>query len=762
MKRLGFVFAAVFFPVLFAVNFVGSGALAVVCAALAAVGAALIVFRKRLRIIPAAVCGAALIAAAVCHIAAGYLYRIPAQRLVGETINARVQVAEDADGARHVVRIKQADCGGERVKIRGKVVCYIYDETLRAYDTFDAELVLRQPGGSEGSMRRNRADGIFLYADVVSRGPTSYDERRFPQGWALDVRRHIVQTLAERVGGEDGAFAAAVITGDSSALSDDTLAAARAAGVSHLMAVSGLHLSVLNGFLLVIMERLRLNKWASGGVCILFTLGFMAVAAFTPSILRAGIMSIIMFLGRMLGRESDSLNSLGIAVALIGFINPYSAVSASLILSALATLGIVVFSPVLMDHAARRFKMPKAVRWAVNAVFVTASAVLFTLPASIVYFSEVSALSVVSNLLLSVPVSVVLACGLLLAVFVYVPGLGVVAAFPVRVCAAFSLFVIRRLAALPLTTVYLRRGETLIWLAFTAALAIGYFALRKRFKFCKKYLAALSAGVLLVSAVCGFFAVRGRLRLEFLDVGQADCSFAAVNGHAVVVDCGADSVDTARRLIGELKGRGVYSVDTLILSHFHDDHAAAAAALMRDMRVGELIVPAVPDNMELRREVLSAADRYGVTVYEVDGDRQAAVGELQLEIYGEHVRNGDTEENERCLIVNLNYGDFNCLFMGDAGFETEEYLVGKYGEHLQAEILKAGHHGSNGSSGYAFLNEVLPQLIVVPMRSGAWLPGEQGLARLQSTGAPVYQTGIYGDVAVSVLPDGRFYVEENQ
>ena len=75
-------------------------------------------------------------------------------------------------------------------------------------------------------------------------------------------------------------------------------------------------------------------------------------------------------------------------------------------------------------------------------------------------------------------------------------------------------------------------------------------------------------------------------------------------------------------------------------------------------------------------------------------------------------------------------------------------------------MLKAGHHGSNTSSGYAFLNKVRPRLIVVPMRAGARLPGAEGLARLQSTGAPVYQTGIYGTVNIAVLPDGRFYVEE--
>lgn len=342
----------------------------------------------------------------------------------------------------------------------------------------------------------------------------------------------------------------------------------------------------------------------------------------------------------------------------------------------------------------------------------------------------------------------------------FVPGLNLVVAFPVKVLGSFVLGVIRWLASLPFTTVYLKRGPTLVWLGFTGVLLAGYFVFRRRAKPSKRYLAALCAAVMLVSALAGMFGGRDRLRLSFLDVGQADCSVARLGGSTVVIDCGLDSSNTVNTLSSELKAQGVYSIDTLVVSHYHDDHAGGVASLLRSMPVGELFIPEQTDQAAVKREILNTAQERGVTVYEVGGEMEISVGEMRLALYASHMELADVDENERCLVANLHYGDFNCLFMGDAGFQTEDYLVWKYGDLLESEVLKAGHHGSNTSSGYAFLNKVRPRLIVVPMRAGARLPGAEGLARLQSTGAPVYQTGIYGTVNIAVLPDGRFYVEE--
>ena len=165
MKRYGWVFAAVCFPVLFGMNYVPVNALPILCAAAFAVALALFFLRKRIRIVPAALCGAAAFVAVLCYTVASYVYQVPAQALDGKTVEARVQVVEEPEDARHVVRVVRAELDGEPVRVPGKLVCYIYDEPLQAFDTFDATLALRLPGtGSQ--IRRERADGVFLYADV--------------------------------------------------------------------------------------------------------------------------------------------------------------------------------------------------------------------------------------------------------------------------------------------------------------------------------------------------------------------------------------------------------------------------------------------------------------------------------------------------------------------------------------------------------------------------------------------------------------------
>lgn len=101
-----------------------------------------------------------------------------------------MQVVEEPEDARHVVRVVRAELDGEPVRVPGKLVCYIYDEPLQAFDTFDATLALRLPGtGSQ--IRRERADGVFLYADVETRGEANRPDRLPVQSAVLAVRSHM-------------------------------------------------------------------------------------------------------------------------------------------------------------------------------------------------------------------------------------------------------------------------------------------------------------------------------------------------------------------------------------------------------------------------------------------------------------------------------------------------------------------------------------------------------------------------------------------
>ena len=123
MKRYGWVFAAVCFPILFGMNYVPVNALPILCAAAFAVALALFFLRKRIRIVPAALCGAAAFVAVLCYTVASYVYQVPAQALDGKTVEARVQVVEEPEDARHVVRVVRAELDGEPVRVPGKLVC---------------------------------------------------------------------------------------------------------------------------------------------------------------------------------------------------------------------------------------------------------------------------------------------------------------------------------------------------------------------------------------------------------------------------------------------------------------------------------------------------------------------------------------------------------------------------------------------------------------------------------------------------------------
>ena len=185
----------------------------------------------------------------------------------------------------------------------------------------------------------------------------------------------------------------------------------RAVGASHLLAVSGLHAAVLSQAILALLLLLKVpNKAAhlaaAGGVFL-----FMALTGFQPSIIRAGIMCMVYLFGKILGRQPDSLNSLGLSVFAITAVNPYAVNDVGLLLSFSATFGILVLYPAFKrafgDRLRQRKRLPRLLAGPVNSFGLTLSATAPTLPVSLLAFGQISLISPVANLLMVFPASAV-------------------------------------------------------------------------------------------------------------------------------------------------------------------------------------------------------------------------------------------------------------------------------------------------------------------------------------------------------------------
>lgn len=240
----------------------------------------------------------------------------------------------------------------------------------------------------------------------------------------LQLMRDTIKTrIYSLLPNENGAIAIAMLLGDSSAISDKTISAFSLTGVSHLFAISGLHLSIWVMGLYYLLDKIGFNKRINSTITILFTLFFMLLTGFTESISRAGIMLIVMALGNLLQRGADSVNSLGVAAFIILMFNPFAAANASFLLSFSATLGILVlFKPINIVFIKHTMRIKyKALRRALNALLsvfsISLCASIATLPVSAFVFGSVSLISPIVNVFISHAATLLMVTGGFAAIF---------------------------------------------------------------------------------------------------------------------------------------------------------------------------------------------------------------------------------------------------------------------------------------------------------------------------------------------------------
>ena len=222
----------------------------------------------------------------------------------------------------------------------------------------------------------------------------------------LRLRIKMASVILHFLPNDYGAVITGLVLGDMSNLSERTENAFRFCGVSHLFAVSGLHVSVWSVLIFGFLKKLGLTFKKSSVLASLFCLFFMSLTGFNPPVVRAGFMLIMLFSANLFRREADSFNSIGFALTVMLTINPYNAVSVSLLLSVFATLGILILYPRLSYYASAHLKKIKNDRLKSAAtslssiILISVSVTVFTIPIYIFTFKSISTLQIISNILM--------------------------------------------------------------------------------------------------------------------------------------------------------------------------------------------------------------------------------------------------------------------------------------------------------------------------------------------------------------------------
>lgn len=584
------------------------------------------------------------------------------------------------------------------------------------------------------------------------------------------LRRSVERTVDATLQGPSAALLKGILLGHRAQVPEEVLASFTEIGLTHILAVSGLHVGLITLIAVFVFSLLRLPRpFMTGAVLVVLVL-YACMTNLTPSVIRASIMAGLFLTGAAMDRQTDAVNILAVAALAILLVWPRAAFDLSFQLSFVATLSI------LLGYARFRVLLPAALRqstawwkrWLVDGFGVSLAAQLGTLPIIASAFFKISLVAPVANLFVGPLVFVATTLGVLAAVA------GPFSLDVARLLSAANWLSLQGmiqyaswLAEIPHASIYVPKPS--MW--FIAAYYVVFLAVLvpPRFLTLRRGIIAL-----LVAGVCGAgwhlgFKPR-ELIITAIDVGQGDAVLVECpNGYTLLVDGGnrTPEFDTgARVVLPFLRAKGIRRLDAVVVSHPHVDHYGGLAAILDAMPVAEVIDSGLTaGTVRFRRwlDTLTAARtrRRAVSA----GDSLRGMGDVRGVVL--HPASGFTGGagvpaegyNNASVVLRLAYGDFSILLTGDIEIEAEQNLLERR-VPLQSTVVKAPHHGSRTSSSLAFMEAVRPRAVVVSV--GAWNPfghpAPQTMARYRQFNAAIYRTDLNGGIVIRST--GRsFYVE---
>lgn len=666
-------------------------------------------------------------------------------------LNAAVQM--DGDVAETVVRASdygfETDYGSAvdgKVTLDGrsyKTRIYLKEkQELKPGDTLAGEFRFRitTPGGSEpATYHKGRGMFLLLYQkgelSLGSAGKRTLGDR------VAELRKSLKDTLTQCFPEDTVPFAKALLLGDTNDLSYETDTNFKISGIRHVVAVSGLHVSILFALLSAVTFR---KRFLTGLVGFPLLALFAALAGFTPSVTRACLMWGLTLLALLFDRDYDSATALSFAALTMLLGNPLVITDVGFQLSVGSVAGIYLFSGRMRKWILSLFgklerKSVKAffVRWFAGSVSITLGAMAVTTPLCALYFGTVSLVGVVTNLLALWVISFIfygLLAVCLLGVFWQggAMSLAWLIAWPIR----YVLKVADWMAGIPLAAVYTRSAYIVVWLVFVYVL-LGLFLFRKNRKpamlFCCAVLGLCAA--LLASWVEPMV---DDVRFTVLDVGQGQCLLLQSGGRTYMVDCGGDrDGETADIAAEALLSQGIARLDGLIVTHGDRDHAGSVANLLTRVDTDLLILP--PEAGERKFETS------GEVVYATN-DLVLTYGDTVLRVFSSQIpENG----NESSLCVLFDTEKCDILVTGDRGGFGERMLL-RNAEIPRVDVLVAGHHGSKNSTCEELLSAVRPDIVCISVgqNNSYGHPAPEVLRRLNEFGCTVYRTDQNGEITI--------------
>lgn len=581
------------------------------------------------------------------------------------------------------------------------------------------------------------------------------------------IKDHLIQVYNSILSEKEAGIIVAMVLGSKHLLDDEIKTLYQGNGISHILAISGLHISMIGAAVYLLLRKLRMGLYGATILSILFIYSYGILTGFSVSTKRAVIMYSLMLMAKLIGKTFDSLSALSLSAFIILLQNPMELFQAGFLLSFGAVLGIVLVLPCL-----NQLYEPKTV--VLKAIYVSISAQIFTLPFVLYFFFQIPIYSVFTNIIILPFTSILMITALLAGLLglIYLP-LGVFIAGGANYILKYYEIVCSLCNKLPGKLLTLGRPGAFRIIAYLIIILVFIIVAKTYNRKRLMILILLAVGVLVISGP------RKGLTITMLDVGQGEAIYMETKkGTTFLIDGGSIDVSSVGtyRIQPFLLSKGVDKIDYAIVTHEDKDHISGLIEICKEgkVKIRNLVLPKIDKSR-------NAIDIIGEGELDNYGNLEALAIEKNINIMyikaGDYIREGRlnitclhpregynySTTNDYSTVLSVTYGEFDMLLTGDVELDGERAIINsllndKYvDENLVNsgyEVLKVAHHGSKNSTSEEFISIIKPDLSLISCgknnRYGH--PHEELLDRLDEAGSQVIIT--YESGAITIRTDG--------
>ena len=574
------------------------------------------------------------------------------------------------------------------VKGKERIICNLYFNTIEEKEEYMKKIKLGQTVYLEGVMKepsQNTNKYLFNYKKYLLSKKIYYTFtiKKIDINENISMQYKIKNSLIDRIEKLNSPYLYAFILGDTSFIESSIKSTYQSNGISHLLAISGMHITLLFSTIYRLLEKIKRTKFNILFVFILLFF-YLFLVNFTPSSIRAGLMFIVL----LLFKKMKSYKVLIFIFALLISINPYYVYNIGFLLSFIVSFYILLFNDLIKGNYFQKLLMTSLISF------------IASMPVIIYNYNSINLLSVFLNL-------------------IFVPFVTYLV-FPlsfVSLLFEFSRMYIFFTGIMENLSLFFDKLSICIILGDIGAfiiiyVVIGIFVLYKMKM--GKY------GYLLIYFVALFIHFNIHTMnptITMFDVGQGDSILVEFpnNKGNILIDTGGSYTEKWKKTnyslaqnitISYLKKKGIKKLDYLILTHGDYDHMGESINLVENFKVEKVIFNCGEFN-DLEKELIKVLEKKKIKYY-------SCIKELNIDnnkLYFLQTKEYDNE-NDNSNVVYTELDGYKFMFMGDAGVEKEKDILNKY-NISGIDVLKIGHHGSKTSSSKEFINEINPNYSII-------------------------------------------------